>query len=236
MIELRGAPRAVPPAAQGGAPGHRRPSRGAAFADMSVVVWLGIALCLSQSAIFSGLNLAVFSLSRLRLEPPGWRRNCAATRSCRGRWRGSRGARRLVWSERQRRIFTGSDPLGRLLRGIARPVAGAHPDATVPSESGRAGPECSVPAPRPLTRGIADGAIESSREPRPTSSTACSGWPAISPHTESERPEASAARAMRPEKGFVRAVTSGGSKVLRRPNLSAPGAPWRRQRATAERK
>jgi len=33
-----------------------------------LVVWLGIALCLSQSAMFSGLNLAVFSLSRLRLE------------------------------------------------------------------------------------------------------------------------------------------------------------------------
>lgn len=32
------------------------------------MIWLGIAFCLSQSAIFSGLNLAVFSLSRLRLE------------------------------------------------------------------------------------------------------------------------------------------------------------------------
>jgi len=32
------------------------------------LIWLGIALCLTQSAIFSGLNLAVFSLSRLRLE------------------------------------------------------------------------------------------------------------------------------------------------------------------------
>lgn len=32
------------------------------------LVWLGIALCLSQSAMFSGMNLAVFSLSRLRLE------------------------------------------------------------------------------------------------------------------------------------------------------------------------
>jgi metal transporter CNNM len=31
-------------------------------------VWLGIGLCLSQSAMFSGLNLAVFSPSRLRLE------------------------------------------------------------------------------------------------------------------------------------------------------------------------
>lgn len=32
------------------------------------LIWLGIILCLSQSASFSGLNLAVFSLSRLRLE------------------------------------------------------------------------------------------------------------------------------------------------------------------------
>ena len=32
------------------------------------LTWLGIALCVSQSAMFSGLNLAFFSLSRLRLE------------------------------------------------------------------------------------------------------------------------------------------------------------------------
>lgn len=32
------------------------------------LLWLGILICLSQSATFSGLNLAVFSLSRLRLE------------------------------------------------------------------------------------------------------------------------------------------------------------------------
>jgi metal transporter CNNM len=32
------------------------------------LTWLGIALCISQSAMFSGMNLAMFSLSRLRLE------------------------------------------------------------------------------------------------------------------------------------------------------------------------
>ena len=32
------------------------------------ITWLGILVCLSQSAIFSGLNLAVFSLGRLQLE------------------------------------------------------------------------------------------------------------------------------------------------------------------------
>jgi metal transporter CNNM len=33
-----------------------------------VVVWIAMAVCISQSAMFSGLNLAFFSLSRLRLE------------------------------------------------------------------------------------------------------------------------------------------------------------------------
>ena len=32
------------------------------------LTWIGIAFCISQSAIFSGLNLAFFSLTRLRLE------------------------------------------------------------------------------------------------------------------------------------------------------------------------
>ena len=30
--------------------------------------WIGIVFCLSQSAMFSGMNLAAFSISRLRLE------------------------------------------------------------------------------------------------------------------------------------------------------------------------
>ena len=33
-----------------------------------IFIWLGIVFCLTQSAIFSGLNLAFFSLTRLRLE------------------------------------------------------------------------------------------------------------------------------------------------------------------------
>ena len=33
-----------------------------------VLIWLGIAFCVSQSALFSGSNIAVFTLSRLRLE------------------------------------------------------------------------------------------------------------------------------------------------------------------------
>ena len=34
----------------------------------NVSIWIGIAFCISQSAIFSGLNLAIFSISKLRLE------------------------------------------------------------------------------------------------------------------------------------------------------------------------
>ncbi|MFT6529827.1 MAG: hypothetical protein ACJAZB_001478 [Psychrosphaera sp.] len=33
-----------------------------------IIIWCAIALCISQSAIFSGLNLALFSISRLHLE------------------------------------------------------------------------------------------------------------------------------------------------------------------------
>ena len=35
---------------------------------MDVLIWSGIAFCITQSAMFSGLNLAFFSVSRLRLE------------------------------------------------------------------------------------------------------------------------------------------------------------------------
>ena len=35
---------------------------------MEMLVWAGIVVCISQSAMFSGLNLAFFSLTRLRLE------------------------------------------------------------------------------------------------------------------------------------------------------------------------
>src|SRR5271163_395034 len=34
----------------------------------SVWIWLGIVVCVAQSALFAGLNLAVFSLSQLRLQ------------------------------------------------------------------------------------------------------------------------------------------------------------------------
>lgn len=34
----------------------------------TVLTWVGIIFCISQSAMFSGLNLALFSISLLRLE------------------------------------------------------------------------------------------------------------------------------------------------------------------------
>ncbi|WP_166368268.1 CNNM domain-containing protein [Psychromonas sp. SA13A] len=36
--------------------------------SLEIITWVAIALCISQSAIFSGLNIALFSLSRLQLE------------------------------------------------------------------------------------------------------------------------------------------------------------------------
>lgn len=36
--------------------------------DIDIFLWIGIVFCISQSAMFSGLNLAFFSLSRLQLE------------------------------------------------------------------------------------------------------------------------------------------------------------------------
>lgn len=44
------------------------------------LLWIGIAFCISQSAMFSGLNLAFFSLSRLELEVEMQQGNTAAAR------------------------------------------------------------------------------------------------------------------------------------------------------------
>lgn len=35
---------------------------------MTMITWLGIFLCLSQSALMSGLNLGLFSLGKLELQ------------------------------------------------------------------------------------------------------------------------------------------------------------------------
>ena len=47
---------------------------------MKLTVWFGIIFCISQSAIFSGLNLAVFSISKLRLKVESSRKNIRATK------------------------------------------------------------------------------------------------------------------------------------------------------------
>jgi hypothetical protein len=39
-----------------------------AMLSSSFITWIGILFCISQSAMFSGMNLALFSISRLRLE------------------------------------------------------------------------------------------------------------------------------------------------------------------------
>jgi hypothetical protein len=49
------------------------------------LTWLGILFCLTQSATFSGLNLALFGISRLRLEVEASARNPAALRILRMR-------------------------------------------------------------------------------------------------------------------------------------------------------
>lgn len=48
--------------------------------DYDLLTWLGIALCLGQSGMFSGLNIAVFSISRLKLEVEAAGGNAAAQR------------------------------------------------------------------------------------------------------------------------------------------------------------
>jgi len=45
---------------------------------VNTLVWLGIIFCISQSAIFSGLNLALLGISRLRLEVESSSGNAAA--------------------------------------------------------------------------------------------------------------------------------------------------------------
>lgn len=48
------------------------------YASNDIFVWLGILFCISQSAMFSGLNLAYFSVTRLRLEVEAANDNQAA--------------------------------------------------------------------------------------------------------------------------------------------------------------
>ena len=47
---------------------------------MTLITWIGIIFCISQSAMFSGLNLAFFSISKLRLEVEKSQGNDAAAK------------------------------------------------------------------------------------------------------------------------------------------------------------
>ncbi|WP_426359087.1 DUF21 domain-containing protein [Pseudocolwellia sp. HL-MZ19] len=46
--------------------------------SLDILIWVAIVVCISQSAIFSGLNIALFSLSRLQLEVESAKGNKAA--------------------------------------------------------------------------------------------------------------------------------------------------------------
>ena len=48
--------------------------------NTDIFSWVGIVLCLGHSAMFSGLNLGVFGISRLRLEIEATAGNEAARR------------------------------------------------------------------------------------------------------------------------------------------------------------
>ena len=48
--------------------------------SLDILIWVAIVVCISQSAIFSGLNIALFSLSRLQLEVESAKGNKAATK------------------------------------------------------------------------------------------------------------------------------------------------------------
>ena len=48
--------------------------------EIKFLTWLGIILCVTQSAMFSGLNLAFFSIPRLRLEIEAANKNAAAVK------------------------------------------------------------------------------------------------------------------------------------------------------------
>ena len=45
---------------------------------VTALIWAGILFCVSQSAMFSGLNLALLGISRLRLEVEATAGNPAA--------------------------------------------------------------------------------------------------------------------------------------------------------------
>ena len=65
---------------------------------METVIWVGIFVCLAHSAMFSGLNLAFFSLSRLRLEAEAGAGNAAAVKILTLRRDSNRLLTTILWS------------------------------------------------------------------------------------------------------------------------------------------
>lgn len=64
---------------------------------MNFLTWLGISLCIAQSAMFSGLNLALFSLSRLQLEVEAAGGNYAARKVLRLRQKPNDVLTTILW-------------------------------------------------------------------------------------------------------------------------------------------
>lgn len=62
-----------------------------------LLVWLGIAACLSQAALLSGLNLAIFSIGRLRLEIDAAGGDAGARRLLALRRDGNRTLATIIW-------------------------------------------------------------------------------------------------------------------------------------------
>jgi metal transporter CNNM len=66
--------------------------------ESSPAVWVAIAACIIQSAILSGLNLAIFSLSRLRLELEVFNKNASAIKVLELRKDANRLLSTLLWA------------------------------------------------------------------------------------------------------------------------------------------
>jgi CBS domain containing-hemolysin-like protein len=95
----------------------------------NALTWVGILFCLSQSAMFSGLNLAMFSVSRLRLEIESSQANRQAATILAMREQSNHLLATILWGNvainvlltlLSNSVLTGSDILGRLLRGIVK--------------------------------------------------------------------------------------------------------------------
>ncbi|MCF8108091.1 MAG: DUF21 domain-containing protein [Desulfohalobiaceae bacterium] len=70
-----------------------------------LIKWIGIAFCLSQSAMFSGLNLAMFSISRLRLEIEASQGNKQAVRILKLRQRSNQLLTTILWGNVSINVF-----------------------------------------------------------------------------------------------------------------------------------